>query len=106
MSDVVHIGRCLGCDKCARLDGGVCMECLSSPRRGRRWAELANRCRTEPEFALAVYAQIRTDRARAMFLSIFGAALLRAGISSLPAIRQRSNDSESELVILPPPPDD
>lgn len=69
MSAVIsEIGRCIGCDRPSRLDDGVCEPCLHHPKRGRRWAELAHRCRTDPEFARAAYERIKDDRGRRMFL--------------------------------------
>jgi hypothetical protein len=71
---IPEIGRCIGCDRPGRLDDGVCEACLT--RRGRRWAEMSRRCRTEPEYALAVYAQIKTDRGRKLLLRAYGASVL------------------------------
>lgn len=58
MNDVTAIGRCKGCDKARRLDDGVCSECLSHPKRGRKWAEMSHRIRTEPDFALRSFNEI------------------------------------------------
>ena len=69
-----EIGRCIGCDRPAHLDDGVCEACLAG--RGRRWAEMSHRCRTDPKFALAVYAQIKTDRGRELFLRAYGPGVL------------------------------
>jgi len=66
------IGRCKGCDKAARLDDGVCKSCLDNPKRGRAWAEMSNKCRTEPDFAFSVYARIRTPRGREIFVEAYG----------------------------------
>ena len=79
---IPEIGRCIGCDRSARLYAGVCEACLS--RRGRKWAEMSHRCRTEPEFALAVYTQIKTDRGRELFLWMYGRESLR--------VMRRQND--------------
>jgi hypothetical protein len=59
MGDVTEIGKCIGCDKGPRrIDGGVCPECLGHPKRGRKWAEMSHRIRTEPEFALISFNEI------------------------------------------------
>jgi len=75
-ADIPTIGRCIGCDRPSRLKNGVCEPCLT--RRGRKWAVMSYRCRTEPEFALAVYVSIKTERGRELFLWMYGdGALLR-----------------------------
>jgi hypothetical protein len=71
---IPEIGRCIGCDRIARLDDGVCQPCLT--KVGRRWAAMSHRCRTDPKFALAVYERIKNDRGRRLFLQIFGAGML------------------------------
>ncbi len=102
--DLPQIGRCIGCDRPARLDDGVCEACLT--RRGRRWAEMSSRCRTDPEFALAVYSRIQTDRGRELFLRMYGRALLLAQGSTIADARERLGkkvrDSDPELTIPPP----
>jgi len=73
MSDsnsVARIGRCHGCDRTCRIADGVCGTCLAE--RGRSWAEMAHRVRTDPAFALAVYCEITSDRRRELFVSLFG----------------------------------
>ena len=105
MSKVVHIGRCIGCDRPGRLDNGVCEACLT--RRGRKWAEMSNRCRTDPEFALSVYDQIQTDRGRAMFLEMYGRTALAGRGNTIREPRRRKQPGwewEAELSIPPPPP--
>jgi hypothetical protein len=67
-----QIGRCKGCDKAAKLDDGVCKDCLENPKRGRDWAEMSHLCRTEPEYAFAIYARIRTARGREIFVQAYG----------------------------------
>lgn len=75
---IIEIGRCKGCDQRARLDRGVCKGCLVSPRRGRRWAEISHRCRTDPEFARSVYLRIESASGRAIFRAMYGhVALLK-----------------------------
>jgi len=69
--NVVWVGRCIGCFRMSRLDDGVCAECLC--KRGRKWAEMSHRCRTEPAFARAVYEQIEDARGRRLFRLMYGA---------------------------------
>lgn len=71
-SAVVHIGRCIGCDAMGRLDDGVCEPCLAHPKRGRRWAELSYRVRTDPEIARLVYERIPSVRGRELFRRMYG----------------------------------
>ncbi len=65
------MGRCMGCDAMARLDDGVCRECLAPPR-GRVWARMSHRVRTDPAYALAVYRGIKTDFGRRLFVRVYG----------------------------------
>lgn len=67
-----QIGKCKGCNQPSRLDDGVCYSCLSHPKRGRKWAEMSNRCRTDPSFSLSVYCRIRTARGREIYEEFFG----------------------------------
>ncbi len=67
---IPRIGRCIGCDRAARLDDGVCGPCLCL--RGRWWAEMSNRCRTDLAFARAVYWSIRDERGRRIFVLMYG----------------------------------
>ena len=69
-SQVISIGRCKGCYRTARLDDDVCRDCLQ--RRGREWAEMSHRCRTEPAFARMVYDRIATDYSRRLFVRVYG----------------------------------
>lgn len=71
MADVVHIGLCIGCARQAILDDGVCAPCLTPPR-GRRWAELSHRARTDLAFAIAVYCAITTESGRKVFAAMYG----------------------------------
>lgn len=71
MSTLPTIGRCKGCDAVRRLDEGVCHACLVPPR-GRVWARMSHRVRTDPEFALAVYRRITTDAGRRTFVRAYG----------------------------------
>jgi hypothetical protein len=105
-ASISQIGRCIGCDRPSRLDDGVCGACLT--QRGRRWAEMSYRCRTEPEFALAVYTRIKTDRGREMFLTVYGDAALRGRGSTIAEVRERVSGGtwawEAELTVPPPRP--
>jgi hypothetical protein len=69
---ISQIGRCRGCDRAKQLDEGVCRECLDAPNRGRKWAEMSYRCRTEPDFALAVFLKIQSERGREIFVKSYG----------------------------------
>jgi hypothetical protein len=67
---------------------------------------MSQRCRTEPEFALAVYAQIETDRGREMFLTVYGATALRGRGSTIAEARKKKSGGtwawEAELTVPPP----
>jgi predicted amidophosphoribosyltransferase len=67
-----QIGRCKGCNKHTILDDGVCPECLNGPNRGRKWAELAYKCRQDPAYAKKVYSSINTESGRKLFIMMFG----------------------------------
>lgn len=104
---IAQIGRCLGCDRVERLDDGVCEACLT--RRGRKWAEMSNRCRTDPEFAASIYERIETDRGREMFLAAYGKSLLAGRGNSISAVRRQERSTwewEPELTYPPPAPSD
>jgi hypothetical protein len=90
MNNVVQIGRCMGCDRRARLDDGVCEACLT--RYGRRWAEMSHRCRTDPEFALAVYLHIKSERGRRLFLWAYGATLNKLNKETLNKLNKERSD--------------
>ncbi len=104
MSRIAEIGRCIGCDRPGRLWDGVCDACLT--QRGRKWAVMSYKCRTDPEFALAVYSQITTDRGRELFLRVYGASALRAKGSTIAEVRAKSSCGtwawEAELTVPPP----
>ena len=69
---IPEIGPCKGCNKLRQLDGGVCHDCLTAPKRGRKWAERSHKCRTEPNFALAVYLKSPTIEGRQRFVNFYG----------------------------------
>jgi hypothetical protein len=102
---IPEIGRCIGCDHPSRLHHGVCGACLT--RRGRRWAEISHRCRTDPEFALAIFGQLTTDRGRGLFLAVYGAAALRGRGSTIAQVLDDASGGpwawEAELTAPPPP---
>jgi len=101
---VPQIGRCVGCDRPSRLSDEVCEACLT--RRGRRWAEMSHRCRTDPEFALSVFDRISNDRGRALFLATYGVGTLRANASTIAGVRAKQSGRtwawEAELTVPPP----
>ena len=102
---IAHIGMCIGCDRPGRLHDEVCEGCLT--RRGRKWAEMSNRCRKDPEFALSVYDRIATDRGRELFLATYGNASLRGHGSTIgperaKAARSRVWEWQAELTMPPP----
>jgi hypothetical protein len=87
--EVATIGRCRGCDKTAKLEDQVCTKCLTNPKRmaypgivetddgrkltgARAWAEIAFRIRTEPEFHLLAYQQLKTPIAQTIFIGEYG----------------------------------
>lgn len=74
MGEVTHVGRCVGCNRFRVVDAtdSICNDCLTSPLRGRRWALNMERCRTDPEFARAVYDAIGSDRGRRIFIALLG----------------------------------
>ena len=69
---VTAIGSCKGCTRRAILDDGVCTECLTGPRRGRKWAMMSERVRNNPEFAQTVYNGIENDKGRGVFIRMYG----------------------------------
>lgn len=45
----------------SQLDDGVCYSCLNGKGRGRKWAEMSHRVRTDKEFALMCYNAIKSS---------------------------------------------
>jgi hypothetical protein len=60
----------------------------------------------DPEFALAVYSQIKTDRGREMFLTVYRVGALRGKGSTIAAVRAKQSGGtwawEAELTVPPP----
>lgn len=93
MSAVPIIGRCKGCARMGCLDDGVCRDCLDDPRRGRRWAELSERCRQSEAFRRLVFERLTNPRAKEQFIDAYG------------PIRPRpSRDRELDVSHAIPPP--
>jgi hypothetical protein len=72
---VTRVGRCVGCNRFRAVDAddSICNECLTSkPLRGRRWALMVLRCRTDPRFAREVFDAIRSDHGRLLFIKLLG----------------------------------
>lgn len=91
--NVTQIGRCKGCDRFNKLDDGVCELCLNSSKRGRGWAEMSHKCRTDPEFAMMVYDNIQYDEGKRLFIYMYG---LPEGAKSPDPIAKPTTDVESE----------
>jgi hypothetical protein len=83
---IAQIGRCIGCSRTGRLDDGVCGACLTG--RGRQWAEMSNRIRTDPVFALGVYCEITNEHAREMFVKLFGRPWLPESEKAVASLRR------------------
>jgi hypothetical protein len=71
-NNVIQIGRCYGCNKFTRLDDNVCNYCLSNPRRGRKWAEVAGKIRNNKIYALAFFNAIKIEENKQVFIEEFG----------------------------------
>ena len=72
---VTRIGRCDACAMRPRVmapDSSFCAECIEL--RGLRWSEIAARVRREPAFRDQVFASIRSQTGKRLFLSMFGDA--------------------------------
>ena len=70
MCETITIGRCIGCDRPARLNDRVCLDCLE--HRGRTWAALTHRCRVDPDFRHFIYTRIKTPHGREVFRNLVG----------------------------------
>ncbi len=101
MSPIATIGRCIGCDRPARLDDRVCRACLT--RRGRRWAEASGRCRSDPEYARAVFGSIATTGGRKLFLAIYGTNWVRASGTTVALYRNGEGGWRWEPGAMVPP---
>ena len=98
-SGVTEIGRCKGCYKGPqRLDDGACDNCLTDPKRGRKWVEMSHRLRTDPAFALESFNKIgirkpeREIAGKLLFIRMYG---LPAGAVCPPEL-QKLVDALSE----------
>lgn len=67
---IASIGGCAGCRKSSVLTDGVCKGCLA--KFGPRFAALAVKVRTKPEFHELCFRALRSDAARAEFVAMFG----------------------------------
>ncbi len=66
------IGTCIGCDRTVIVnEESICSLCLQPPR-GRRWAHILNRVRTDRAYALAMYCRIQSAEKRAIFERFYG----------------------------------
>lgn len=69
-ANVRAIGKCNGCTKFGALSEGVCKECTE--KFGPRFGTLVAKIRGNPGFKNACYTALRTDLARAEFVTMFG----------------------------------
>lgn len=72
MTKISEIGLCIGCNRRAILDDKVCIDCLNGPKRGRKWATMMHKCRTDPEYAQTIYNSIKTGQGKKFFEMLFG----------------------------------
>lgn len=66
---IISIGKCDGCNKMRKLDGGACEICLKY--LGKNVLRVFKRARTEPEFRKLVFNRI-DPAARDRFIQTFG----------------------------------
>ena len=69
---VIHIGKCIGCNKMGALEGSVGRCCLRDPNRGEQWAHTASQVRESMDFAKSVYSSIETLEGKNLFVELFG----------------------------------
>jgi hypothetical protein len=67
-----NVGQCIGCERTAELDGGVCQGCLHGKNRGRKWAEMSARVRKDRDFAIRCYRSIPNEQGRKIFEMMYG----------------------------------
>jgi hypothetical protein len=72
MKNISEIGLCIGCDRMAILDEGVCNDCLTGLKRGRKWATMMHKCRINPTYAQTIYDSIDTEQGKKLFIMLFG----------------------------------
>ena len=72
MEKISEIGLCIGCNRRATLDEGVCHDCLTGPKRGRKWAVMMHKCRINPGYAQTIYESIKTEQGKKFFVMLFG----------------------------------
>lgn len=95
MGNIVQIGKCKGCNEGPqRLQDEVCPVCLNHPRRGRKWADMAHRIRTDKEFAEAFYSNLHTPARKMLFISFFGSP---SGKDATPRAAKTVFESGSEF---------
>ncbi len=97
----MEIGRCRGCDRPSRLEDGVCKGCLTSPRRGRKWAEMSHRCRTDKSYALACYNACKTADGKKLFEIMYGlpAGAVPTGRAQLRLVRDEADEARVAMVM-------
>jgi hypothetical protein len=71
MDEITSIGMCIGCDRRAVLSDRVCNKCLSDPKRGRRWAEVVDRCRKDEEYMKSMTKDAKSRDTRRFFEVMF-----------------------------------
>jgi hypothetical protein len=76
MNKISTIGLCIGCNRRDILDGGVCNGCLTGPKRGRNWATMMHKCRTNPDYAQTIYDSIETEQGKKLFVMLFGSEVI------------------------------
>ena len=76
MNEISTIGLCIGCNRRAILDEGVCNDCLTGPKRGRNWANMMHKCRINPGYAQTIYNSIGTEQGKKLFIMLFGSEII------------------------------
>lgn len=73
-ASITCIGACLGCTRVGVLEreSRVCARCVYGKNRGLKWALWMDRCRHDARWARAVYDRIKGERARRLFIEVFG----------------------------------
>ena len=102
MNSITRIGKCKGCEKSPTLvDDGVCNDCLTHPKRGRKWAEMSERIRNDSHFALQAFNAIGQTKpenelaGKLLFIKMYGAPI---GANISPELKKLvETSSEPEL---------